>query len=210
VTPTSRSSPTRLALLKRLADLISTLRRPHPVRVAVDGVDAAGKTTLADELAARGKAVVRAGIDGFGRPRADRCRRGELSPEGYYDDTSDYPALRANLLEPLGPGGSRRYRTGALDVRTDQPRAAPLLLLAPPDAVLVFDGVFLLRPQLNDACDLRASWRSASRRSSSALWPVIVRCSDRRRPPGSATSIATPPASAATSPASNHDESPRS
>jgi hypothetical protein len=29
------------------------------------------------------------------------------------------------------------------------------LLLAPPDAVLVFDGVFLLRPQLNNAWDLR-------------------------------------------------------
>jgi hypothetical protein len=32
---------------------------------------------------------------------------------------------------------------------------AELLLLAPPDAVPVFDGVFLLRPQLNDAWD---SW----------------------------------------------------
>ena len=32
---------------------------------------------------------------------------------------------------------------------------AELLLLAPPDAVPVFDGVFLLRPQLNDAWDLR-------------------------------------------------------
>jgi hypothetical protein len=29
------------------------------------------------------------------------------------------------------------------------------LLLASPDVVLVFDGVFLLRPQLNDAWDLR-------------------------------------------------------
>jgi hypothetical protein len=32
---------------------------------------------------------------------------------------------------------------------------AELLLLPPPDAVPVFDGVFLLRPQLNDAWDLR-------------------------------------------------------
>jgi hypothetical protein len=31
---------------------------------------------------------------------------------------------------------------------------AELLLLAPPDAVPVFDGVFLLRPQVNDAWDL--------------------------------------------------------
>jgi uridine kinase len=158
VTPTSRPSPTRLALLARLADLVVTRQQAHPVRVAVDGVDAAGKTTLADELAtvlaARGRPVIRAGIDGFGRPRADRYRRGELSAAGYYHDAFDYAALRANLLEPLGPGGTRRHRTATFDVRTDQPRAAPLLL-ALPHAVLVFDGVFLLRPQLNDAWDLR-------------------------------------------------------
>jgi hypothetical protein len=39
-------------------------------------------------------------------------------------------------------------------VRTEQARAESLLL-APPDAVPVFDGVFLLRPQLNDAWGLR-------------------------------------------------------
>jgi uridine kinase len=158
VTLTSRPSPTRLALLARLADLVATLRRPHPVRVAIDGVDAAGKTTLADELAAvlaaRGRPVVRACVDGFGRPRADRYRRGERSAEGFWLDAFDYPALRTNLLEPLGPGGSRRYRTATFDIRTDQPRTEPLRL-APRDAVLVFDGVFLLRPQLNGAWDLR-------------------------------------------------------
>jgi hypothetical protein len=42
---------TRTAVLTELADAIVRLRLPHPTRVAVDGVDAAGKTTLADELA---------------------------------------------------------------------------------------------------------------------------------------------------------------
>jgi hypothetical protein len=44
------------------------------------------------------------------------------------------PALHASLLEPLGPGGSRRCRTATFDVRTEQARAESLLL-APPDAV---------------------------------------------------------------------------
>jgi uridine kinase len=57
-------------------------------------------------------------------------------------------------LEPLGPGGSRRYRTATFDVRTEKVREEPLLR-APPDAVPAFDGVFVLRPQLNDAWDLR-------------------------------------------------------
>ena len=54
------------------------------------------------------------------------------------------PALHASLLEPLGPGGSRRCRTATFDVRTEQARAGSLLL-APPATVPVFDGVFLLR-----------------------------------------------------------------
>jgi uridine kinase len=155
---TDRHLPARAALLERLADLITAVRRPHPVRVAVDGPDAAGKTTMADELAealtARGRPVIRASIDGFHRPRADRYRRGEHSPEGYWLDSFDDEALRANLLEPLGPGGTRRYRTRTFDFRADRPIATPARL-APEDATLVFDGVFLLRPELDHAWDLR-------------------------------------------------------
>jgi uridine kinase len=158
VNAAGRPSPARPALLGRLADLVAARRQDHPVRVAIDGVDAAGKTTLADELAGqvaeRGRPVIRASVDGFGRPRADRHRRGELSPAGYWLDAFDYPALRANLLDPLGPGGSRRHRTATFDLRSDQPRSSPLRL-APPHAVLLCDGVFLLRPELNDAWDLR-------------------------------------------------------
>lgn len=40
---------TREQLLSVLAHRISAVERTHPVRVAIDGVDAAGKTTLADE-----------------------------------------------------------------------------------------------------------------------------------------------------------------
>jgi len=153
-----RASPARAALLEQLADMVAALRRPHPVRVAVDGPDAAGKTTLADELAAalaaRGRTVIRASVDGFHRPRAERYRRGERSAEGYWLDSFDHEAIRANLLDPLGPGGSRRYRTGTFDFLSDRPRAVPARL-APEDAMLVFDGVFLLRPELDHAWDFR-------------------------------------------------------
>lgn len=44
---------TRQKVLEKLADLIIGVSKPHPVRVAIDGVDAAGKTTLADELSSR-------------------------------------------------------------------------------------------------------------------------------------------------------------
>ena len=38
----------RNQVLDQLADIVVAIERPHPVRVAVDGVDAAGKTTLAN------------------------------------------------------------------------------------------------------------------------------------------------------------------
>ncbi|MEQ7007880.1 AAA family ATPase [Actinopolymorpha sp. B17G11] len=151
-------SAARTELLTRLADLIEAVRRPHPVRVAIDGVDAAGKTTLANEVAevlrARRRHVIRGSIDGFHRPRALRRQRGELSPYGYYADSFDTSAVRTFLLDPLGPDGDLRYRSAVYDYRADRPVETPPVL-AVPDSVLVFDGVFLLRPELRAAWDLR-------------------------------------------------------
>ncbi|HEU5367511.1 MAG TPA: hypothetical protein VFU69_03565 [Ktedonobacterales bacterium] len=143
-------------MIEQLAERVAALQRPHPIRVAIDGIDAAGKTTLADELAralaGRERAVMRASLDGFHRPRAERYRRGEDSPLGYYEDSFDYPALKAALLLPLGPDGNRHYRRAVFDVRGDVPIALPVEE-APSDAILLCDGVFLLRPTLADLWD---------------------------------------------------------
>ena len=95
--------------------------------------------------------IIRAGIDGFHNPRELRYRRGADSPEGYFLDSFDYEALRTLLLEPLGPRGSRRYRSAIYNYRVDEEVAAPEEEAAP-DSVLLFDGVFLLRDEL------RAFW----------------------------------------------------
>jgi len=141
-------------LAKRIADVSLT----HPTRVAIDGVDAAGKTTLADALVAPieelGRPVIRATVDGFHRPREERYRRGSDSPEGYYHDSFDYDSARGELLEQLGPGGSLRYRTATFAFPTDQ-FVYERLQTAQPDAILLFDGIFLMRPELNDLWDFR-------------------------------------------------------
>jgi uridine kinase len=151
-------SDERSVAVERLADLIDGSRVPHPVRAAIDGPDAAGKTVLADELAValsvRGRHVIRASIDGFHRPRAARYARGEDSAEGYYRDSFDYALLRDVLLEPLGPNGTRAYRHSAFDFRTDTPVDAGLETVSD-EAVLVFDGVFLFRPGLVDSWDVK-------------------------------------------------------
>ena len=149
---------TRDQLLGRLAEAIESVTTAHPVRVAVDGPPAAGKTTLADELALvlrnRGREVIRSSIESFLLPRAQRYRRGEDSPEGCYHDSFDFDALHQVLLDPLGPDGDRRFRPAVYDRDTDTALSPPVATAAA-DAVLLFDGVFLLRPELVDRWDLR-------------------------------------------------------
>jgi len=110
----------RQQLLGGLADRILALRLDHPKRVGIDGHSAAGKTTLADELAAtlRGKAprpVLRIMIDQFKRHVDLRTQYPSGSLESYYVEMFDVDAIRDELLAPLGPGGSRRYRTQIMD-----------------------------------------------------------------------------------------------
>ena len=148
---------TRADLLDRLVGTIESVTIPHPPRVAVDGPPAAGKTTLADELAlllrTRGREVIRASTESFQLPRAQRYRRGEFSPEANYHDAFDYDTLRRVLLDPLGPDGDRRYQHAVYDLETDTAVSKPAAT-ARADAVLLLDGVFLLRPELIDRWDL--------------------------------------------------------
>jgi uridine kinase len=148
---------TRGELLDRLAEAVESVTPPHPLRVAVDGPPAAGKTTLADALAlllrSRGREVIRTSTESFHLPRAQRYRRGEFSPEANYHDSFDYDALRRVLLDPLGPDGDRRYQQAVYDADTDTTVSRPATT-APADAVLLLDGVFLLRPELIGRWDL--------------------------------------------------------
>ena len=153
---------TRDACVEELAAALAAVRRTHPTRVAIDGVDGAGKTTLANELVAplerAGREVVRASVDGFHNPRAKRYARGANSAEGYYLDSFDYAALKSALLEPLmTPGGA--FRTAVFDYRVDAPVNGPART-ARADAILLFDGVFLQRPELDGCWDV-AIWVDA-------------------------------------------------
>jgi uridine kinase len=148
---------TRDELLGLLTEAVGAVATAHPTRVAVDGPPAAGKTTLADELAAimrrQGRHVIRATIDDFLFPRSQRYPRGEYSAEGCYFDTHDHESLTRVLLDPLGPGGDRRFQPAIYDHITDTTLSPPFST-APTDAVLLFDGVFLLRPELIAHWDL--------------------------------------------------------
>jgi uridine kinase len=145
-------------VLKELSDLILKVKQEYPVRVGIDGVDAAGKTFLANELVPYLKKsrrnVIRASIDGFHNPRHIRSRRGPYSPEGYYHDSFNYELLTEYLLKPLGPQGNRKYRRAVFDFKTDC-EVQNEELQADKTDILVFEGVFLFRPELYEYWDLK-------------------------------------------------------
>jgi len=151
------TSSRRASVLNDLAAMIAKLDSARPIRVAIDGRTASGKTTLANELAdclrTKGREVIRTSIDGFHRPKVERYARGRYSAEGYYYDARDLPAINALLLGPLGPGGDGWYRTASFDLHNDVPIEQDPQF-APDDAILIVDGTFLQRPELRDGWDL--------------------------------------------------------
>ena len=121
------------------------------VRVGIDGVDGAGKSVfareLADALRAGGRPVIEVSADDWHHQRAVRHARGERSAEGFWLDSYDYVRFRAEVLEPLGPGGTRRFRRRGHSMETDAVLRGPYEV-APPGGVVVVDGLFLQRCEL--------------------------------------------------------------
>jgi uridine kinase len=142
---------TRQKTIHGLAQLIIAVKKDAPLRVGIDGIDAAGKTSLANEIAEEvtklGHPVLRASIDGFHNPRHIRRQRGNPSPEGYYHDSFNYDLLINRLLQPLEPQGNRRIRLSAFDFKTEQEITADESTVSN-DHILIFEGVFLFRPEL--------------------------------------------------------------
>lgn len=134
---------------------ILTLAQNRPLLVTVDGIDAAGKTVLAGELADKlrgsGAQVIEASIDDFHNPRAIRYKRGAESPEGYYRDSFNLAALKTLLLDPLKTG-DLRYKAKAFDYTIDKGIVSPLMD-AELGSILVFDGVFTHQSELRDYWD---------------------------------------------------------
>jgi len=160
------------ALVGHVAGAITAVPTASPLRVAVDGITASGKTTFADALAlavrGHGRPCLRVSMDGFHNPRNIRHRQGRDSAIGYYEDAYDFDAVRRALLDPLSSHGDGRYRTAVLDLARETAVEEPPSR-APKDLVLVVYGSFLQR-DLRDAWDiviyLRADFATAAERGA--------------------------------------------
>lgn len=142
-----------MTLVARLAQAVDELRPEARIIVAIDGPDAAGKTTLADAVAQHlTRPTVRVSVDDWHNPRDVRLRRGPDSPLGYYMDSFAYDELAGSLLRPFGEGATS-VRTRFFDFLADAPAVAEAEVVSPA-AVLLLDGVFMLRPELRRHWDL--------------------------------------------------------
>jgi uridine kinase len=148
----------RKDMIEALVAHILALDLRHPVRVGISGITASGKTTLGreltEEIRRQGRPAVQTSIDDFHNPSAIRYRQGRTSARGYYEDAYDFAAVRTRLLEPLGPEGNRRYQLTSLELKTDVP-LDPTPETATDDLVLVVDGTFTFRPEINECWDFR-------------------------------------------------------
>ena len=135
-----------------LCDRIASLRTvaPAPVLVALDGRSAVGKSTLAQQIAARAAALVidgddfyRGGDDAFWQAR---------NPAEKVDLAIDWRRQRA-LLTKLQRGEPARWQP--YDWEVDDGRLAAEVNVVPA-AVVILDGAYSARRELADLFALRA------------------------------------------------------
>ena len=98
--------------------------------------------------------MIRASIDGFHRPRAQRLARGPDSPEGYFPRLVRLrrPPSRASCSRS-GQAATAASGAGSSTTWPDEPAVSQIEAAAPDSKSLLFDGVFLLRRELGDVWD---------------------------------------------------------
>lgn len=146
-------------LFLHIATLIPPACGDDCTLVGIDGRDGSGKTIFASNLAKwyrhhSDRQVINISIDDFHHPKSIRYRRGARSPEGYWLDSFDYERFRADVLTPLGAGGSRSYRKRSHDLTSDAVLEDEPYHIAPAGSVVIVDGVFLHRDELVNAWDV--------------------------------------------------------
>jgi uridine kinase len=144
-------SPTRARVLDRLVEMIDS-RGSHRLRVAIDGLTAAGKTSLGHELARdlsrRGRPAFRASLDDFKRPWNERHLYDRLSGEGYYRNAFDREAACRLLLNPSDPSADGLVALCSIDPLTQVDHSAVKVGMSA-NGVLIVDGTFAYRPEIN-------------------------------------------------------------
>lgn len=178
---------------------LTSLRNERPSLVGIDGIDAAGKTTFADNLASelerQGREAVRVSIDDFQQPRAKRYARGRFSPDGYYQDSFDTDAFRRLVLDCPSRGDGRfAIVKRVFDLAGDN-AVMEVPVSVGRDGIVLCDGVFLQRPEFAGKwdfviflhVDVEPALQRALRRDDSDETDALRRLYEKRYMPAQRT-----------------------
>lgn len=164
----------RDAVLSSVADRVRRVDS-HRVLVGIDGRSGSGKSTFADELVSMlgggGSVVLRSTTDSFHRPREKRLARGATSADGYYLDSHDLDRVVNELLIPFHQGADHAL-VAAFDEPTDT--AGEHVVDVATEAVLVFDGLFLHRPEFAAVWDVSVFLDADERRDTEWLQYLLA------------------------------------
>ncbi len=150
---------TSKALLQFLEKEILSLRKQKtkPLRIAINGIEGTGKTTLADQLClhlnANQHQTVQISIDGYHFNKQHRYRQGRDSAMGYYEDSYDEISFRDKVLL-ASQSNNPNYIAAIHDLETDE----YLQLFPIPisnDTIIITDGSYLFKPVYRDHWDLK-------------------------------------------------------
>ena len=148
------TTETQLTLHKTIAKNILALPHERPLLVGIDGKDASGKTTFADNLAttlaaATEREVIRISLDDFFLPRAIRSRQNDQA-RGCYEDTFDISGIVEHLFTPIR--NLFTYTSKIFDYKNDMPVDIETKAVSA-NALFILDGVFLQRPEFRKYWD---------------------------------------------------------
>ena len=134
------------SLVADITDLVLSRGCGHPLRVALDAAPWSGlelADPVADRLRAAGREAIVVDVSDFLRPASLRLERGRDDPDAFYEEWIDLAGLRREVLEPLGPDGSRRILPTLWDAERDRSTRASYRAVSATAVVLV-RGWFLL------------------------------------------------------------------
>jgi uridine kinase len=146
-----------MEIIELIVNSIQSIKKQKPILVAFDGVDTAGKTTLADNVEKYMKenkvfSPLRISIDKFHNPKNIRMQKGEYSPEGYFYNSFNYDKLIEKVLKPVKMNTG--YITpGIFDYRTESEINKDKIPIDD-NIVILFDGIFLNREEIHFYWDL--------------------------------------------------------
>jgi hypothetical protein len=134
-------------LAGRITATLGRLPAGARLRVGLDSAPTAGGAELADALVAplraTGHPVVRVDTGDFLRPASLRLEYGRHNPDAFYESWYDLAALRREVLDPLGPGGSGQILRTYWNPVTDRSTRARYETV-PGGGVLLLCGPLLL------------------------------------------------------------------